>query len=168
MSKAERIRLRSLPWLTEGAIAFLEEFVTPTTNILEYGSGASTLWLAERCGRLVSIDSDPDWHDRIVSLCRQYDNTTALHRTEPVSVAEYDAESFDLLLIDGRQRVECFRKSEPLLKLGGYVMLDNSERRRYQQCFKWYASKQRWDDVQQGPDAFGFWYEGWTTTWWRK
>lgn len=53
------------PWLTPAAIALLERMLLPTDRGLEFGSGRSTLWFARRIGRLISVEDDPAWHDRI-------------------------------------------------------------------------------------------------------
>jgi hypothetical protein len=42
---------------------------------------------------------------------------------------------FDLILVDGRHRVECFRKSLGHLSDAGVMMLDDSDRQRYQPMF---------------------------------
>ncbi len=44
---------------------------------------------------------------------------------------DFQDESFDFILIDGRARVSCSFKAIPKLKSGGLFVLDNSERIRY-------------------------------------
>jgi hypothetical protein len=50
-------------------------------------------------------------------------------------IERYSDESFDLISVDGRARVSCFRAAIKKLKPGGMLILDNSERNRYRQCF---------------------------------
>lgn len=45
-------------------------------------------------------------------------------------------ESFDMIMIDGRARIECALNAIPKLKSGGIFVLDNSDRRRYRTIFK--------------------------------
>ncbi len=60
-------------------------------------------------------------------------------RTEPGTFDEYvDAittfpdETFDLVVVDGRARVECGRRAMDKVTRGGMLLLDDSNRRRYQ------------------------------------
>jgi len=59
-----------IPWMTYRCIAFLEKIVMKDWKIFEYGSGGSTLFFAERCGELVSVEHDAEWgkavHDAVV------------------------------------------------------------------------------------------------------
>lgn len=45
-----------IPWLTYPAIEFLKSYVRPGMRILEFGTGASTVWFVRRgCRVLVTI-----------------------------------------------------------------------------------------------------------------
>lgn len=48
----------------------------------------------------------------------------------------YPDQHFDFALVDGRARVECVLNTIPKLKKGGLLVLDNSERDRYQVLFR--------------------------------
>ena len=63
--------IRPVPWLTEGAIEFLEQYLTehPSAKILEFGTGASTIWFAKRTPNLYSIEHDPSWFTLINVSC---------------------------------------------------------------------------------------------------
>ena len=59
---------RSLPWLTDQSITFLEGFVKNIVNnpkILEFGSGSSTLFFANKSSEIVSFEHDPQWHKHV-------------------------------------------------------------------------------------------------------
>ena len=45
---------------------------------------------------------------------------------------EFPDEHFDFIAVDGRARKSCLLKSLSKLKKGGFLLLDNSERKRYQ------------------------------------
>ena len=53
------------PWLTPGAVEFLETALTREMSGLEFGSGRSTAWYAGKLGRLVSVEHEPVWHSRV-------------------------------------------------------------------------------------------------------
>ena len=54
-----------LPWLTCDAVFILSTMLRPSDVGLEWGSGRSTIWLAERVKRLTSMEHDPGWHEMV-------------------------------------------------------------------------------------------------------
>ncbi|WP_107038012.1 O-methyltransferase [Brumimicrobium mesophilum] len=52
------------------------------------------------------------------------------------SLADFEDEHFDFILVDGRARPECVLYSIDKLKSGGLMVLDNSERKRYSIVFE--------------------------------
>ncbi len=73
---------RGSPWLTRQAIALLEQLIAREDVGFEWGAGRSTLWFAQRCGRLWSVEHDPSWHSSVSAALRQArrDNVTLLLR----------------------------------------------------------------------------------------
>ncbi len=65
------------PRLAPGANAALSRFLTKESQVLEWGSGLSTVWLAERCGNIVSIEHDPEWYQRVIQLLDEAGLTNA-------------------------------------------------------------------------------------------
>ena len=56
------------PWITFGAIMALEKILADSKgrfNILEMGSGGSTLFFQNRCASLVSFEDDPQWVEKV-------------------------------------------------------------------------------------------------------
>lgn len=51
------------------------------------------------------------------------------------SIDEYPDESFDLVIIDGRSRPSCLLHAMPKVKKSGYILIDNTERDYYLDCF---------------------------------
>ena len=47
----------------------------------------------------------------------------------------FQDETFDLVIVDGRHRVRCVLGSKNLVKPGGVLMLDDSQRHYYQEAF---------------------------------
>ncbi|MCI0438025.1 MAG: class I SAM-dependent methyltransferase [Chloroflexi bacterium] len=64
-----------IPYMPYKATAWLESYLKPDMSVFEYGSGGSTLFLAKRVGRLVSIEHDAGWHSRISSLISEMEIT---------------------------------------------------------------------------------------------
>jgi len=48
------------------------------------------------------------------------------------SINQFDNETFDFIVVDGRARIDCVVRSINKLKSGGLLIVDNSERDRYQ------------------------------------
>lgn len=67
-----------MPWLSYRAIRTIEGIVGNDTTVLEYGSGISTVWFAERCRFVCSIDDDPGWHEKVRALLESRDSTTSV------------------------------------------------------------------------------------------
>jgi predicted O-methyltransferase YrrM len=126
------------------------------TRVFEYGSGASTVWLARRAHEVHTVEHDVDFSATVTDLTSEYTNVTAyivppakiddsrdsVIRSERRSNESLDFTNyvksihsvdgrFDLIVIDGRARVACLRESLPRLKDGGIVVFDNILRKRY-------------------------------------
>jgi hypothetical protein len=152
------------PLITFGAADWLEQVLRRDMRVFEWGSGASTLYLARRVGELASVEHDPEWHRRIAAALEDHDITRChyvlVEPGPPGSGARPDAgdpyvstrrryagssferyvkaidgypdQHFDLVLVDGRQRVACGRRALPKIRPGGHLLLDNSERPEYE------------------------------------
>jgi hypothetical protein len=100
--------------------------------------GYSTLWWAARAKRVTSCEHNADWVDRLKPGLPS--NVTALLR--PVRSPEYVTAAgeapapIDILVIDGRRRVECAEHALARLSATGCVVWDNSERDRYAPGFQ--------------------------------
>jgi len=143
------------PWWTLAAGRKVGHFLekNPSARVIEWGSGASTLWLAKRSGSVISIESDPDWAARVINSVPK--NVTLIQPTIPpassattvgstrwgfrgldfehyVGAIDTLEGNFDLVVIDGRAREACFDYALQRLAPGGIILFDNTNRRRYQ------------------------------------
>lgn len=127
--KAFRVR-SSAPWLGYRGVRFLDALIHPAWNVLEFGSGTSTLWLTRRCKRLTSVESNRSWYDNIESRLQRA-NLWADYRYCPVErygeFGEIPSASFDLVIVDGVDRALEARRAIEAVKPGGYVFYDNSD-----------------------------------------
>jgi predicted O-methyltransferase YrrM len=158
---AEDLVAMDLPWWTYEAIDVVEAFLAERggkARVFEFGSGASTVWLARRSGRVDAVEHHPGWADRVRQLLAAAPGVTAdvsLHvptvaRT-PVPILpsasptaqgldfaqyvavldEVEGEPFDLVLVDGRAREESLRRALKRVREDGLVLLDDAQRERY-------------------------------------
>jgi hypothetical protein len=124
-------RYPNAPWLSRGAVEILENWLKPCDRGIEWGSGRSTIWFAERVGYLVSVEHNPDWHKRVSAQLKRKGLKNVEYRLceEPrqyCSVAEkLPPESFDFCLVDGEERDQCALAAISLVKPGGIVIADN-------------------------------------------
>lgn len=153
------------PWLSQSSILFFENYLTKQHIGCEFGSGFSSLFFSNRIGKLVSIEHDTNWYKMIQNKMKllkisnveyhlipendikDFENTTFDFETDFFKVRRdyvnyfsalenHQNETFDFILVDGRARCECVFKAIPKLKPGGLMILDNSERKRYQYVFE--------------------------------
>lgn len=128
-----------LPWWNVEATRTIEAFLgnRPNARIFEYGSGASTVWLAKRCGEIHTVEHDKSWLDRFSAQTAKHDNAHLLYR--PIgdtaddyvkAIAETDG-GYDVIVVDGRQRAACLKEAQSRLNPGGIVLFDDSGRKRY-------------------------------------
>src|SRR5690606_37800193 len=54
---------KPIPWLTYSAIYYLDQVLTPNLNVLEYGSGHSTIWYSQRVKFVNSFEHDEEYYN---------------------------------------------------------------------------------------------------------
>lgn len=128
-----------LPWLPFEVIRRMDRVLTPASRVFEYGGGGSTLWFAQRAGEVVTVEHDRTWFDLLDARCASLTNVRLLHEPEPKS-AGYTAAAvggeWDLVVVDGRERVACVREAMGSVVPGGMLVLDDTERAKYQLAFE--------------------------------
>lgn len=130
---------RALPWVTYSFIDFIKERITKTQHIFEYGSGSSTIFYAERAGKVTSVEHDKGWFDKVkgTSPANAEMIFCELHRDgEYARKATLLDKKFDIIIVDGRDRVNCCKYSLNALSPDGVIILDDSERKVYQPARK--------------------------------
>jgi len=126
---------KALPWVTYSFIDFIKERITKTQHIFEYGSGSSTIFYAERAGKVTSVEHDKGWFDKVkgTSPANAEMIFCELHRDgEYARKAMLLDKKFDIIIVDGRDRVNCCKYSLEALSPDGVIILDDSEREVYQ------------------------------------
>lgn len=126
--------------------------ITPGADVLEWGSGGTTLWLADRLperATLTSIEHHRAWHQRVSGaigsrpgvqlILAEPDGAVGKNATR----SEEDAigldgylsapkhRKYDVILVDGVARVDCMKRAKYLLKPGGVVFLHDAQRDWY-------------------------------------
>jgi hypothetical protein len=116
-----------LPWFTYPAIEYIMQLDFSDKLIFEYGCGNSTLFWGTIAKRVVSVDDNQEWFQKIAR--RVSDNTSIKLITERISyiteILNYDL--FDVVIVDGSYRYECAQQAIKRLRPGGMIILDNSD-----------------------------------------
>jgi hypothetical protein len=126
-----------LPWVTYSFIDFIKTRLNKDLSIFEYGSGNSTLFYAKHVKNVVSVEHDEAWFNKIVK--EKAENAemifTALEKDGEYSQkAKLLGEKFDIIIVDGRDRVNCCKHSVDALSTNGVIVLDDSERDFYNEA----------------------------------
>jgi hypothetical protein len=124
-------RLYIEPWWTFRIKKRVSRILTPESNVVEFGFGHSTLWLARNAGKVLSIENDPAWYERV---SRQNDelglsNVTLVLREgeDYADVGDIPDGSVNFCVIDGMYRARCARAMPVKMKPGGWIYLDNTD-----------------------------------------
>lgn len=145
-NKAATMTLRS-PWWPYDAIAWVGAGLPARARVFEYGGGGSTLWLYDRGAEVTVAEHHDGWYRqltgalppsvRLLHVPARPDGTVT-SAVEPgffdAYAASVDGEpdgSLDLVIVDGRARVDCARRAAPKVKPGGLLLFDDTDRPRY-------------------------------------
>lgn len=119
---------KNYPYYTPGPIKFLLRIINNSMEVFEWGSGLSSVWFAKRVKQVYIIEHDKLWYDKVKEWLRVKDITNVkLNLIEPVSgsfqnycssVEKYENESFNIIAVDVRDRINCIIHSLDKLKRG--------------------------------------------------
>lgn len=156
-----------VPWWTFESAEVVDAFLAGrrTARVFEWGSGASTLWLARRSASVVAVEHDATWADEVRRLLPDgapvdlrvapaspavgapgeirsgKEGASGLDFRAYVEVIDGVGGSFDLIVVDGRAREACLARALPHLADDGLLVLDNVERARYRAAIAAHAAE---------------------------
>jgi hypothetical protein len=121
-----------VPWYTYPAIEFLDRLDFSESTVFEYGSGNSSLWWSGRSHRVISVESDAEWHGRISAAAQSMSNFDyRLAKGKEDYVLASGLANADVVVIDGKYRFECARHLIDGLGTGALrakmIIFDNSD-----------------------------------------
>lgn len=116
----------AIPWYTYPAIEYLVGLDFSRSKILEFGSGASSIWWARRAESVLVVEHDKEWFS--ISARNSGANLKIIFaKTETDYLAAATGERFDVVIIDGIHRHRCAERVSEILAADGLVVLDNSD-----------------------------------------
>lgn len=132
------------PVMVANAVLTLNAWLRPDDRGLEWGSGRSSSWIAERVAHLVTVEHDAAWHAKVQAdlaargLAGKVDYRlveAAGHQLdEPRDHAyarvadEFADGSLDFAVVDGQMRLRCIERAIDKIKPGGLLVLDGANR----------------------------------------
>jgi hypothetical protein len=147
---------RPIPWYSYPVVEFLSRRVGPEMHVFEFGSGNSTLWWAERVESVTAVEHHPQWAARMATTVP--DNVSLLHvpleeDSDYCRSTRHADKQFHVIVIDGRDRVNCARNCLGALRDDGVIVWDDSQRSRYRSGHRYLARRdfRRVEFVGLGP-----------------
>jgi hypothetical protein len=160
------VRQRSLtplamraPWWSYDAADWLRGHLPRGARVFEYGGGGSTLYLEDLGAAVTVVEHDMAWCRQLAQavgpgtdlLSQGIDAAGSVGSAASEGyfdsyVAAIDPQpdaSLDLVIVDGRARVACVQRAISKVKAGGLLLLDDSDRVRYQPAVALLASWER-------------------------
>lgn len=128
------------PWLSSSANSILDSYLTKDDVGLEFGSGRSTVWFAERIAHLTTVEHDESWAEIVRQLLQKTKCTNVEYHllstdakdneganSPYVSVIDtFEDVSLDFCLVDGSHREFCALKVLEKIRPGGLLVIDNA------------------------------------------
>jgi hypothetical protein len=118
-----------IPWISYPAISFLEQRDLAGCRVFEFGTGNSTLYWLRRGASVDGVEHDPVWHARAASLPKGEADRLKLvedPKRYPQAIRGCPGR-YDIILVDGIERLACAREALKKLKRDGMIILDNSD-----------------------------------------
>lgn len=132
-------------------------------RVFEYGMGRSSLWWAKNVHEYYGVEHDEEWYHQIVEKLKKVNPSVEKSRlfyrpfnisreyygwenwTKPPikdkhrdiyaeTIQQFPDNYFDLVIIDGFERVRCARQVPEKIKPGGMVVIDDYERLKYREA----------------------------------
>lgn len=129
--------LHVLPIITDGALNFLDGYifyVKQTLNrdprVFEFGAGNSTLYFLSRGCFVQSVDHDPAWVENVRATADiwRYSSQLEITREDRPYHGSFVGGEYDIVLVDGRDRVKCLSQILRSINRDAVIVLDNTER----------------------------------------
>lgn len=123
-----------LPWVSYPFMQFIGPRLNRNMQLFEFGSGNSTLYYAQKVGSVTSVEHDAGWYEKIKTNMPANVQLFFCDLQPGGDYCQYALKQetlYDIVIVDGRDRVNCCFNSLSAIKENGIVVLDDSEREKY-------------------------------------
>tara|TARA_B110000003_G_scaffold275872_1_gene319864 strand:- start:5406 stop:6017 length:612 start_codon:yes stop_codon:yes gene_type:complete len=122
------------PWLTAESIKILNSILKKDDVGLEFGSGRSSIWFANKVKFINSVEYKKEWFDIISKqikskkkLKKKINIRLLKEKNDYIGyIRTFKKESLDFCLVDSIWRDYCALNVIPKIKVGGILILDNA------------------------------------------
>jgi len=134
---------RIIPLMNDIEIVHMVSYLDKNMTMLEIGSGSSTHFLSKIVKKLVSLEHNREWLEWVKELMKSNDSDWSYHLVEPSwpqghpfepsqpgqfddyvkFIGTFEESYFDVILVDGRDRVRCSIEVISKLKRGGFLII---------------------------------------------
>ena len=125
---------KPIPWLSYPCIDFLKDRLNKDLSVFEFGSGNSTIFYSSRVKKIISIEHNKSWYEKIKKELPE--NAQIIFYefhpdSEYAKAIKLQNEKFDIIIVDGMDRVNAIKYSIEGMSEKCVVILDDSERIEY-------------------------------------
>jgi predicted O-methyltransferase YrrM len=110
-------------------------------EVFEFGCGSSTIYFSNRVKSVTSVEHDKNWCEKVSkTLCNEIkEGIVSLYHCElrygkDEKYSNFAAETggkYDIIVVDGRDRVNCIMNCLDSIKDTSVIILDNSDKLKY-------------------------------------
>lgn len=158
-----------LPRLNVQTVEFLKKIITSKSLVFETGSGNSTIWFGKQAKKVVSLESNKGWYERVQEFRRKenlqnvklyFDPNYPKKQFKEILESE-DIIEYDIVLHDGPftagSRILAMRFIHLFVRAGGYLIIDDTHAPAVRAGIKEHFDTLDWkkSDIPYGKDAFG-------------
>lgn len=123
---------KPIPWYTYPAIEYLSHLDFSKKKIFEYGSGNSSLWWLGKASSVVSVEDNEKWYEKVSEEAHAHFDRFKyiLEKNKNKYISALDADTYEIVIIDGKYRPECANHVLSLYKdseRGEMLVFDNSD-----------------------------------------
>lgn len=128
------------PWIPSKAVKAIDKALHKNMKGIEFGSGRSTVWYASRINHLVSVEDHKEWFKQVQGelekssvsnvkyVYKSSDEGVTGHSEYGDFINNFENESIDFIVVDGKYRDRIANDAIQKLSAGGILLLDDSER----------------------------------------
>ena len=125
-----------IPWMNFPIVKLLENRLSHDLDLFEFGSGHSTFFYASKVRSVTSVEYDEKWFDLIKQQAPE--NVSLIFKEKDVDgnycrTISSTGKQYDVIIVDGRDRVNCIKQSVAAVSSRGVIILDDSQRNDYEE-----------------------------------
>jgi precorrin-6B methylase 2 len=136
--------LEPIPWVTYSFIDFIAERIKKDHTVFEFGSGNSTFYYAQRAQKVVSVEHDKAWYEKVSATKPQNSEMIFCELEEGGAYSKMPVQiglKFDIIIVDGRDRENCCYNSVSALSDEGVIILDDTECEMYATAISFFKTQ---------------------------